>query len=41
MRAYVKLFIIGLVGSFGVGALTARANFEVSAALNIHATADF
>jgi hypothetical protein len=32
MRTYLKLLIIGLVGGFGVGAPTARANLEVSAA---------
>jgi hypothetical protein len=41
MKAYLKLVIIGVVGSFGVAAMTARATFEVSAAVNIHATADF
>jgi hypothetical protein len=32
MRAYLKLLIIGQVESYGVSALTAGANLEVSAA---------
>jgi hypothetical protein len=41
MKTTFKLFIIGLASSFSVGALTARANLEVSASASVHATADF
>ena len=41
MRTTLKLVTIGLVSSFSLGALTARANLEVSAAVSVHATADF
>jgi len=41
VTAILKFLVVGLVGSFGVGALTARANLEVSATVSVHATADF
>jgi Family of unknown function (DUF6600) len=41
MKAILKSLMVGLVGSFSVVALTAHADLEVSAAVNIHAAADF
>jgi hypothetical protein len=41
VKAILKFFLIGLAGILSVAALNARANFEVSAAVSVHATADF
>jgi hypothetical protein len=41
MKAILKFSIIGLAGGLGLGAFTARANLEVSAAVSVHAPADF
>jgi hypothetical protein len=41
MKANLGFFLIGLAGILSVAALNARANFEVSAAVNVHATPDF
>ena len=41
MRANLKFLLIGLTSILSVAAFNARANFEVSAAVSVHATADF
>ena len=41
MKMILNRFVIGLVSSLSLGALSASANLEVSAAVQIHANADF
>jgi hypothetical protein len=41
MKSLCNCFAIGLVGGLGIGALSARADLEVSASVSIHAQADF
>ena len=41
MKTYLKLIGLGLIGSLGVSGFDARANFEVSAAVQISARTDF
>jgi hypothetical protein len=41
MKVSLKFFLIGLAGILSAATFNARANLEVSAAVSVHAPADF